>query len=178
MISTCSSRATAASRSVLGPGMGSARSNRAVSSRWQKYCARKSSGRQTICAPARAASRTRSAAFSRFASGSGEQDICTRPIRYFKGVGIVSETSSLMDAANRRKARAARFTNTVSPLTREVQLFLTEKLRSHLPAGYTICENGQLPAPSEQSGVLTRRSGLPRQSPSSSGRVCRRWPTA
>jgi hypothetical protein len=34
-----------------GPGMGSARSKRRRSSRWQKYCVRKSSGRQTTCAP-------------------------------------------------------------------------------------------------------------------------------
>ena len=33
--------------------------------------------------------RMRSAAFSRLASGSGPQDICTRPMRYFKAVGIV-----------------------------------------------------------------------------------------
>ena len=31
--------------------MGSARSKSAVSSRWQKYCARKSSGRQTMLRP-------------------------------------------------------------------------------------------------------------------------------
>jgi hypothetical protein len=41
----------------------------------------KSSGRQTISAPSRAASRTRSAALSRLASGSGPHDIWIRPTR-------------------------------------------------------------------------------------------------
>ena len=36
---------------MVGPGMGSARSNRAASSVWQKYWVRKSSGRQAIWAP-------------------------------------------------------------------------------------------------------------------------------
>src|SRR5205823_1608984 len=44
------SRATAASASVVGPGTGSARSNRAGSSAWQKYCVRNNSGRQATCA--------------------------------------------------------------------------------------------------------------------------------
>ena len=39
--------------SVEGPGMDSAVSKRACSSRWQKYWARKSSGRQMMLAPAR-----------------------------------------------------------------------------------------------------------------------------
>ena len=40
-----------ASASVVGPGIGSARSNRAASSTWQKYWVRNSSGRQATCAP-------------------------------------------------------------------------------------------------------------------------------
>ena len=51
------SRATSASFAVDGPGIASARSKSAVSSRWQKYWVRNSSGRQTIFAPSRAASR-------------------------------------------------------------------------------------------------------------------------
>ena len=41
---------------MVGPGMGSARSNRAASSAWQKYWVRNSSGRQAIWAPRSAAS--------------------------------------------------------------------------------------------------------------------------
>src|ERR1700722_6769315 len=81
MITTFSSFATALRRSVEGPGMDSAVSKRACSSRWQKYWARKSSGRQMTLAPARAASWTRSAALSRLAAVSGTQDIWMRPMR-------------------------------------------------------------------------------------------------
>ena len=56
-MTTRASRATSASFVVEGPGIGSARSKRRRSSRWQKYCARNSSGRQTMFAPSRAASR-------------------------------------------------------------------------------------------------------------------------
>src|SRR5882757_6839939 len=111
MTTTCSSRATAASRSVLGPGIGSARSKSAMSSRWQKYCARKSSGRQMTRAPARAASRTRSAALSRLASGSGPQDICTKPMRYFKAVGMLflePRCYLILHASERRETGAPR----------------------------------------------------------------------
>ncbi len=62
---------TSASFFVEGPGIGSARSKRRRSSRWQKYCVRKSSGRQTIFAPSRAASRMWPSAAAKFASGSG-----------------------------------------------------------------------------------------------------------
>ena len=65
----------------MGPGIGSASAKRAWSSRWQKYWARKSSGRQTIWAPARAASRTRSAAWSRFCAVEGAQAIWIRATR-------------------------------------------------------------------------------------------------
>src|SRR5207249_8860367 len=79
--------ATRPSASVVGPGTGSARSNAAWSSRWQKYCERNSSGRQITCAPWPAASRTRRVAVSRLATGSGAQRICTRPTRNFRGAG-------------------------------------------------------------------------------------------
>ncbi len=78
-MTTPNSAASAAKRSVVGPGIGSARSNSAVSSRWQKYWVRKSSGRQMTCAPRCAASRTCATARSRLSSGSGEQRICTKP---------------------------------------------------------------------------------------------------
>src|ERR1700722_10187472 len=81
MTTTFFSLAMALRRSVEGPGMDSAVSKRACSSRWQKYWARKSSGRQMTLAPARAASRTRSAALSRLAAVSGPQDIWMRPMR-------------------------------------------------------------------------------------------------
>src|SRR5581483_11532747 len=74
--------AVLASASVVGPGSGSAKSNDAVSSRWQKYCERKSSGRHTTRAPRLAASRMRSAARRRFSSGSAEQAIWIRPTVY------------------------------------------------------------------------------------------------
>src|SRR5580700_12276562 len=65
--------------------MGSARSNREWSSRWQKYWVWKSSGRQTTWAPRPAASAVRSRAFWRFCSGSGPQDIWTRATRNLSG---------------------------------------------------------------------------------------------
>ena len=52
-ITTSSSAASFAKLSVVGPGMGSARSNVPRSSVWQKYCERKSSCTQMICAPLR-----------------------------------------------------------------------------------------------------------------------------
>ena len=67
--------------SVVGPGMGSARSNVARSSVWQKYCERKSSWTQIICAPLPAASRIRHSALARFSLGSSEQAIWIRPTR-------------------------------------------------------------------------------------------------
>src|SRR5450432_4203303 len=79
MTTTRASLATRASASVDGPGIGSARSKLAWSSVWQKYCERKSSGRQMTRAPAAAASRTRAMARSRLSRGSAEQRICTRP---------------------------------------------------------------------------------------------------
>ena len=63
--------AAAASRSDDGPGIGSARSNRAASSCWQKYGPRNSSGRQTTCAPCLAASAMAASAFARFVGASG-----------------------------------------------------------------------------------------------------------
>src|SRR5579864_9553593 len=53
---TLLSRAASASASVVGPGTASARSKSLASSRWQKYCALKSSGRHTTFAPIFAAS--------------------------------------------------------------------------------------------------------------------------
>src|SRR5215510_10475743 len=50
-----------------------------VSSLWQKYCERKSSCRQTICAPRLTASPIRAIAFLRLTSGFGSQEICTSP---------------------------------------------------------------------------------------------------
>src|SRR5882762_4264688 len=87
-------RAASERASVVGPGTGSARSNVAGSSRWQKYWERKSSGRQTTSAPFRAASSTRSTALARFASESAEQDICTSAIRKFLPAVIVESVAS------------------------------------------------------------------------------------
>src|SRR5438552_5920117 len=67
------------SASVLGPGISSASWKYLWSSTWQKYCDRKSSCRQTICAPRSAASAVRVSALARFSRGSAEQRICTRP---------------------------------------------------------------------------------------------------
>ncbi len=82
------SRATSASFAVDGPGIGSARSNNRKSSRWQKYCVRKSSGRQTMFAPSRAASRMRLSAEAKFASGSAPMRICTRATVNLRAVVI------------------------------------------------------------------------------------------
>ena len=70
-MATRNSRANSESRAVEGPGISSARSKSRSSSRWQKYCVRKSSGRQTIFAPRRAASRMCPTAEAKLASGSG-----------------------------------------------------------------------------------------------------------
>ena len=78
---TFSSRASAEKRSVEGPGTGSARSNIAGFSSRQKYCERNNSGRQMICAPFPAASRTRHSAFDAFSSGFTAQAIWIRPTR-------------------------------------------------------------------------------------------------
>src|SRR2546427_417634 len=88
MTATPVSRATLVKASVVGPGTGSARSNRAASSPWQKYWERKSSGRQTIEAPARADSLVREMAFFKFSSGSGAQVIWTRASLNFRRAAI------------------------------------------------------------------------------------------
>src|ERR1051325_2755953 len=62
-------RAARPSASVLGPGTGSARSNRAASFRCAKYRERNSSGRHTRRGPARAAPPTLPVPRSRFAGG-------------------------------------------------------------------------------------------------------------
>src|SRR5205085_12573587 len=72
------SRATLAKCSVDGPGIGSARSNRAASWRWQKYGPRNNSGKQTISAPAAAAARIRSVAWARLVARFDEHRICTK----------------------------------------------------------------------------------------------------
>src|SRR6478672_11344210 len=56
--------------SVVGPGMGSARSNRSHFCDLQKYGALNSSLRQMICAPRAAASRTRSTVAATVAAAS------------------------------------------------------------------------------------------------------------
>jgi hypothetical protein len=65
---------------VVGPGIASARSNSAASSRWQKYCDRNSSGRQMTRAPRAAACSMRSTAARRFAPASVPMRIWTMPI--------------------------------------------------------------------------------------------------
>src|SRR5665213_2902093 len=92
------SRTTSLSAAVEGPGMDSAVAKRAWSSRWQKYCARKSSGRQMSFAPASAASRTRATALSRFAWVSGEQDIWMRATRVVLA-GILPSLRQVDDVA-------------------------------------------------------------------------------
>ena len=89
----CAARPSA---SVLGPGMGSARSNKAESSRCAKYCERNSSGRHTRLAPDAAASATFPIAFSRFTAGSVDIAICTSPIVYLFGgdVSVMGENST------------------------------------------------------------------------------------
>src|SRR5437773_12530717 len=72
-------RASLWKASVLGPGIGSASLKQPWSSRWQKYCERKSSWVQMICAPAWAARWAARKVFFKFAPGSGEQAVWTRP---------------------------------------------------------------------------------------------------
>src|SRR5690606_2446802 len=83
--------ATLPSASVLGPGIGSARSNRAASSFWQKYCERNSSGRQMTCAPSAAACSTKPIARARLSAGSVDIAIWTRPtvkVCFSRGMSI------------------------------------------------------------------------------------------
>ena len=88
----CAARPSA---SVLGPGMGSARSNNAASSRCAKYCERNSSGRHTRLAPDAAASATFPTAFSRLTAGSADIAICTSPIVHLFGrVPVMGEKST------------------------------------------------------------------------------------
>src|SRR5438105_12087059 len=77
MITMPSSRASSPRTNVDFPGTASARSKFLWSSVWQKYCDRKSSGRQTISAPFLAASRMKSIAREKLFSGSAPQRICT-----------------------------------------------------------------------------------------------------
>src|SRR5580698_3403807 len=83
-----SSRASSPRVSVVGPGMDSANANSSAFSSRQKYWERKSSCRQTICAPPAAASRIRQRAFSRFSLGSAAQLIWTRPTRNLPALGF------------------------------------------------------------------------------------------
>src|SRR6266571_9278260 len=76
-IATPSSPANSLRAEVDLPGISSANSKFLWSSVWQKYCDRKSSGRQTIAAPFLAASRMNSIAREKFFSGSTPQRICT-----------------------------------------------------------------------------------------------------
>jgi len=71
--------AAAATASLVGPGIGSARSNNAGSCTWQKYCEAKISGRQTMSAPRLAASAMARLALAMFGSLSSAMDIWTRP---------------------------------------------------------------------------------------------------
>src|SRR2546421_12681096 len=80
MITTPSSRESFSSSDVDFPGTSSASSKFLWCSVWQKYCDRKSSGRQTIAAPFLAASRMKSSAREKFFSGSAPHRICTRAI--------------------------------------------------------------------------------------------------
>ena len=72
---------------MVGPGIGSARSNRAASSVWQKYWVRNSSGRQAIWAPRSAAWRSIVHARRRLSSGSVEHRIWIRPTVNGRGSG-------------------------------------------------------------------------------------------
>src|SRR5947207_12604253 len=89
MTTTRLSRAVSHSASVVGPGIGSARSKLAWSSVWQKYWLRNSWGRQTSFAPRSAASTMRARARARLSCGSAEQRICTRPIWNALGAATV-----------------------------------------------------------------------------------------
>ncbi len=75
MIAISRSAASFASASVLSPGIGSARSNFCVSSLWQKYRERNSSGRHAMRAPCCAAASIFSSARARFAAGSSSTRI-------------------------------------------------------------------------------------------------------
>src|SRR5258708_7382054 len=70
-MATRASRATSDSLAVEGPGMGSARSKRRGSLRWQKDWARENSGRPNIFAPRPAGSRTFSVGAAEVAWGVG-----------------------------------------------------------------------------------------------------------
>src|SRR5262249_54113029 len=87
-------RAVSDSASVVGPGTGSARSKTAGSSRWQKYCDRKSSGRQTTRAPFPAASSMPATALRRFSAASAVALIWTSPIENFSAFIPAEPTSS------------------------------------------------------------------------------------
>src|ERR1043165_4145137 len=65
--------------SVVGPAIFSASLKCSWSSTWQKYCERKSSCVQMICAPCFAAFSTSVSCFLRFAFGSTEQLVWIRP---------------------------------------------------------------------------------------------------
>src|SRR3954468_10432991 len=118
MMTTFASRATRVRASVLGPGIGSARSNWAWSSVWQKYWLRNSSGRHTISAPRWAASRTFVTARSRLTAGSVPMRICTAASLNVGGLAfdaiaivyaILGEHAT-DDVANHAVARGARRT--------------------------------------------------------------------
>jgi hypothetical protein len=64
---------------VLGPGIFSASSKFLWFSLWQKYCERKSSCVQMICAPDLAARSMSAMVFLRFASGLAEQSVWSSP---------------------------------------------------------------------------------------------------
>src|SRR5271163_885648 len=89
------------SESVDGPGIGSASANRSAFSSRQKYWERKSSCRQTICAPPAAASRIFHLAFSIFSLGSSAQLIWIRPAR---NLLELEERIVLLCRANRQGA--------------------------------------------------------------------------
>jgi hypothetical protein len=71
--------ATSAIAAVVGPGIGSARSKSAASSRWQKYSNAKSSYKHTTRAPRSAASPTKRAVFARFFALSALTAVWTKP---------------------------------------------------------------------------------------------------
>src|ERR1700691_3605378 len=85
--------ATRPNASVVGPGTASANSKFAVSSRWQKYCERKSSGKQTTWAPERAASSMREVACARFSAALAPTAICTRATLNLSGVGTIRKST-------------------------------------------------------------------------------------
>src|SRR5690348_38684 len=107
MTTTPASLATRAKASVVGPGTGSASANAAWSSLCGKYCDRNSSGRQTTCAPSRAARRTCAAAVSTFAAGSGVHRIWTRPMRNRAAGGIRESVPVGWRAVNGAPRRSA-----------------------------------------------------------------------